>query len=173
MESPKRRGVKRSQHGAALSEFGPAIFLIFVFGLLPVLDALFIGIDYASARYLNEMQLREAQKLPRSKAIAPGGSIVQSIPEQWKGTLLAGLASANHPVETLIDYKPVPWQPVGSNQTENFWFVTITTTASFRPFFVIPFFNGVAGLGAPITFSVSGRAAGGKQSFPERIIFRS
>jgi hypothetical protein len=157
LDVSSRRAAFRSRRGATLSEFGPALFLIVIFGLLPVLDAIFIGIDYASARYLNELQLREAQKLPRSSAISPNGPVVVTIPEQWRNSLLGGLANGNQAVVTVINYQPVPWQPVGSNQTENFWFATIETTVSFRPFLTIPFFQMVPGLGAAITFSVSGR----------------
>ena len=147
----------RVRQGAALSEFGPALFLVLIFGLLPVLDAIFIGIDYASARYLNELQLREAQKLPKSNATSGSGTVMLTIPDEWRHGLLGSSANPDQPVITQIDYKPVPWQPVGSNQTIDFWFVTISTTVSFRPFLKIPFFNAVPGLGAPITFSVAGR----------------
>ena len=151
------RGGRRSQQGTALSEFAPALFLVFILGLLPVIDAIFIGIDYASARYLNELQLREAQKLPRSKCIDVNGAVLQGIPHQWRQSLLGGLVSSDQSVATQVDYKPVPWQPVGSNQTVDFWFVNISTTISFRPFLNILFFKGVPGLGGPITFSVVGR----------------
>ena len=131
--------------------------MLFVFGLLPVLDTIYLGIDYAGAYSLNQLQLREAQKTPRSRAIALTGPIMLTIPVQWRTSLLGSLAHPDQDVITNIDYQPVPWQPVGSNQTLNFWFVTISTTVGFRPFFTIPFLNGVPGLGAPITFTVSGR----------------
>lgn len=148
---------KRSANGTAISEFAPGLFLLLMFGLFPVVDAVCIGVDYASARYLNELQLREAQKLPRSKAIDTNGSVIKTIPLQWRKTLLGGLANTDEPPITKIEYRPVPWQPVGSNQTENFWFVNISTTVSFRPPLAILFFKGVPGLGSPITFSVVGR----------------
>lgn len=147
----------RSKRGSALSEFGPALFLIFIFGLLPVLDTIFLGLDYAGVYSLNQLQLREAQKTPRSAAIALTGPIIVTIPNQWRTTLLGGMIHPDENVLTNIDYQPVPWQPVGSNQTLNFWFVTISTTATFHPFFTIPFLNGVPGLGAPLTFTVTGR----------------
>ncbi|HEY9715510.1 MAG TPA: hypothetical protein V6C72_18695, partial [Chroococcales cyanobacterium] len=75
----------------------------------------------------------------------------------WKQGLIGGLANSEQSVNTQVTYTPVPWQPVGSNQTENFWFVSIATTVSFRPFLSIPFFKAVPGLGSPVTFSVSGR----------------
>lgn len=153
----KLRSGRRSAKGAALSEFAPALFVVFVFGLLPVVDAIFIGINYASARYLNELQLREAQKLPRSKCIDTSGSVISGIPKQWRHSLLGGLADDDQKVFTQIDYTPVPWQPVGSNQTVNFWFVSISTTVGFRRLLSVPFLNGIPGLGSPIVFSVVGR----------------
>lgn len=148
---------RRARRGATLSEFAPALFLVLMFGLFPVIDGIFIGADYASARYLNELQLREAQKLPRSQVLTEMGPVIKEIPAQWRSSLLGGLANAAQPVVTKVDYLPVPWQPVGSNQTVNFWFVSIATTVSFRPLLTIPLFTGVPGLGSPITFSVSGR----------------
>jgi hypothetical protein len=131
--------------------------MLFVFGLLPVLDTIFLGIDYAGAYSLNQLQLREAQKTPRSQVIALTGPIIAGIPMTWRGSLLGMFAFRDQDVITTVDYQPVPWQPVGTNQTLNFWFVTISTSVGFRPFFSIPFLNGVPGLGAPITFTISGR----------------
>jgi hypothetical protein len=147
----------RSKKGTALSEFGPAFFLLLTFGLLPLIDVVFSGIDYASAFYLNELQLREAQKLPKSAATDVNGPVIKSVTQNWRAGWLGGLVPPEAQIITAINYKPVPWQPVGSNQEVNFWFVTVSTTASFRPFLTIPFLNGVPGLGAPISFTISGR----------------
>lgn len=147
----------RSNNGSALSEFGPAVFLLIFFCLIPVIDFIFIGMDYAALRYLNELQLREAQKLPRSLATAEEGSVIASIPANWSKSLLAGLKNPDHAITTKVNYQPVPWQPVGSNQTIDFWFVTVETTVQFRPLLNIPLVARVAGLGAPVTFTVSGR----------------
>ena len=148
---------RRSPQGAALSEFAPGLFLLLMFGLFPVIDAIFIGVDYASSRYLLELQLREAQKLPRSKCIEANGSVMKNIPEQWRKSLLGGMSNPDELITTKVTYTPVPWQPVGSNQTINFWFVTIDTKVSFKPLLSIPLFNGVPGLGSPITFSITDR----------------
>src|SRR6202043_431171 len=109
----------RSCKGSALSEFGPALFMLFVFGLLPVLDTIFMGIDYAGAYSLNQLQLREAQKTPRSQAIAITGPILTTIPVQWRSSLLGMMSHPSQDIITNVDYQPVPWQPVGSNQTLN------------------------------------------------------
>ncbi|HEY9679142.1 MAG TPA: hypothetical protein V6C76_14130 [Drouetiella sp.] len=147
----------RSQFGSALSEFGPAFFLLLVFGLLPLIDAVFVGIDYASAYYLNEMQLREAQKLPKSQATATNGIVISNCVNTWRGGLLGGTCDTDNLPVTTVEYYPVPWQPVGGNQQANFWFVSVSTQVSFRPFLKIPFLNGIPGLGAPVQFTVAGR----------------
>lgn len=157
MSRLRQKNLRCSARGSTLSEFGPALFLIFVFGLLPTLDALFIGVDYAAVYYLNELQLREAQKLPKSKATAMSGPIIAGIPMDWSRTLLAGLLDKDQPIASSVSYRPVPWQPVGNNQTLDFWFVEIKTTVSFHPFLTIPFFTRAPALGAPISVSVAGR----------------
>jgi hypothetical protein len=151
------RHKNRSGQGSALSEFGPALFMLFVFGLLPVLDTIFLAIDYAAVYSLNQLQLREAVKTPRSQALAMNGPVIATIPTQWRSSLLGSLAHPTQDLVTTLDYQPVPWQPVGSNQTLNFWFVIVSTTVGYRPFFTIPFLNGIPGLGSPITFTISGR----------------
>jgi hypothetical protein len=130
--------------------------MIFIFGLLPVIDAVAIGVDFASTYYLNELQLREAQKLPRSKAIAMSGPIIAGIPMDWSRSVLATLHD-DDTMMTSLSYTTVPWTPVGSNQSVNFYFVNIVTTVSFRPCLSVPFFKGVPGLCAPLTITVSGR----------------
>lgn len=147
----------RSQLGSAMSEFGPAIFLLFVFGFLPVVDFIAMGMNYASAYYLNELQLREAQKVPRSSCIDTNGSVILTIPQSWRNSMLGGLADNDKAVTSQISYQPVPWVPVGSTQTVNLWFVSINTTVSFRPLFAIPFFKGIPGLSAPYSVVVGGR----------------
>jgi hypothetical protein len=146
----------RVARGSSLSEFAPALFLIFILGLLPTIDALCIGIDYASAFYLNELQLREAQKLPKSKAKALSGPVIATIPSQWMDSMLGGLYNPDETLVTLVTYQPVPWKPA-SGGSANFWFVVVQTTVSFRPFMAIPFFKGVPGLGSPFTITVTGR----------------
>lgn len=148
---------KRSNSGSALSEFGPAFFLLLTFGLLPLIDVVFMGVDYAAAFYLNEMQLREAKKVPKSIATDPNGAVIKTVPELWRHGIVGGLTPSDSKISTTVGYTPVPWKPVEGGQTLNFWFVTITTTASFRPFLTIPFLNGIPGLGAPIVYSISGR----------------
>jgi hypothetical protein len=156
-EVVKRAARPRSKKGSALSEFGPAFFLLLTFGLLPVIDVLAMGVDYAAAFYLNELQLREAQKLPKSVATSEKGPVIEAVPRLWRSGLIGGFSAANTQIVTTVGYKPVPWQPVGQSQTLDFWFVTVSTTASFRPFLTIPFLNGVPGLGSPITYTVAGR----------------
>lgn len=148
---------RRKPLGATMSELAPALFLLFICGLLPAIDMVFMGIDYASLYTLNELQLREAQKSPKSQAFRIDGPVIEGIPAQWKKSLLGSFVPAEPNYQTQLSYTPVPWQPVGGSQTLNFWFVQVKTTVTFRPFFIVPFMGGVPGLGAPITFVVTNR----------------
>ena len=154
---PHRRAGKRKNGGATIAEVGPAIFLLVLCGLLPAIDLLVVGLDYASLYTLNELQLREAMKSPKSQALRMDGPVIEGIPLQWKSGLLGSFVPAEPNYQTNISYSPVPWQPVGSAQTLDFWFVTVTTKVNFRPFFAIPFMNGIPGLGAPLALTVTNR----------------
>jgi hypothetical protein len=130
---------------------------LLVVGLLPAIDLIFVGIDYAATYTLNELQLREAQKSKKSQAMRMDGPVIEQIPIQWRASMLGSLAPSEPGINTNIDYKPVPWQPVGTNQTLNFWFVSVSTTVKFRPFIIVPFMKGVPGLGDSMTIVVAGR----------------
>lgn len=151
-----RRRIRKSR-GSALSEVGPAIFLLVVVGLLPAVDMIFLGIDYAAAYTLNELQLREAQKSKKSQTFRIDGPVIEQIPAQWRKSLLGSIAPSEPDIQTQVSYQPVPWQPVGTNQTLDFWFVSISTAVRFRPLIIVPFMKGVPGLGAPFTLTISGR----------------
>ena len=153
----RTRAKRRKVSGATISEVGPALFLLILCGVLPAIDLLVIALDYASAYTLNEIQLREAQKSPKSQALRMDGPVIEGIPMQWKGGLPGSFVPAEPNYQSVVSYAPVPWQPVGSNQTLDFWFVTVKTTISFRPFFAIPFMNGIPGLGSPLSIVITNR----------------
>jgi hypothetical protein len=118
---------------------------------------IFLGLDYAAAYTLNELQLREAQKSPKSQAMRMDGPVIDGIPSQWKKSLLGSFVPAEPNYQTQISYSPVPWQPVGANQTLDFWFVNVTTIVNFRPFLIVPFMSKVPALGAPVQITITNR----------------
>jgi hypothetical protein len=139
----KRKSFRRSR-GATLSEFGPALFLIFFFAIFPVLDMIALGFAYISTLSLNDLQLREAVRVPRSQAIDPNGPVMSGVTKKYLSTVMGGLIGSVKPPLTSVDYVP---SDVGIN-------VVVTTTSEVNPFLAIPFFPNVPGLSSPATFSV-------------------
>lgn len=136
---------RRRSRGSALSEFGPALFFIFIFAVFPVLDIIALSFGYCSCASLNDIQLREAAKMPRSMAINPKGPIMATIPQKWMATVLGGVSGLAQEPVTKVSYDP----------STGYMYVVVSTTVTVRPFLTIPFFYKVPGLGEPATFTVS------------------
>lgn len=143
-----RRFKQKRELGAALSEFAPALFFLIFFALFPVLDMIVCGYNYCSCMTLNDLQLREASKLPRSMAGAANGAVKQTIPQNWQNSIIGGLSGTTLLPETAVNYTV--------NKSGNV-FVSVTTLCTINPFLTIPFFNGVPGIGAPFTVTITNK----------------
>jgi len=144
----KQRRVKHSgrSRGSALSEFGPALFFLFIFAVFPVLDMIALCFGYISCATMNDLQLREAAKVPKSQATLQSGSVQQGIPQQYMNTIMGAFSGLT----------ALPVTQVGYVNTNSSVFVSVSTTVTVRPFLTIPFFTMIPGLGEPATFTVSG-----------------
>lgn len=138
---------RRNSTGAAISEFGPALFLMLFFAVFPVLDMIVCGYNYMSCVALNDLQLREAAKLPRSQAQAANGPVRLAIPQKWQNTIIGGFSGTTELPETSVNYQV----------KHGICFVTVSTTFIINPFLNIPFFYGVPGVGAPLTTTVTNK----------------
>lgn len=134
------RSSSRRRRGSAMSEAGPAIFLLFVFGIFPVVDLIYFGVSYYSVVTLNDLQLREASKMAKSEAISPKGPVIQTVPFNWMNSALGGLAKLSGPPSTEVSYS------VGEANV----YVTVNTAVSIEPLLKIPFFTKIPGLGEPL-----------------------
>lgn len=137
----------RNQEGSALSEMAPGLFLLVFFGLFLVVDVIALGFNYCSCVTLNDLQLREAAKLPKSLATDPKGPVINDIPAKWKSTAVGAASGVSSHPSTSVAYTPGPG---------GVW-VTVQTVTSVKPLVTIPVFPGVPGLGAPATLSVTGQ----------------
>lgn len=142
----KKTARLRRQSGSALSELGPALFFIFIFAIFPVIDMISVGINYCSCVSLNDLQLREAAKLPMSQSKSSSGPVKSTIPLKWKSTVVGGLSGIKDLPETDVSFK----------MTTTAVFVTVNTTCTIYPLLTIPFFPGVPGLGAPFVCTITG-----------------
>lgn len=143
-----RRSRKKRGLGAALSEFAPALFFLMFFALFPVVDMIVCGYNYCSCLTLNDLQLREACKLPRSMAGAANGAVKLTIPQNWQSSIIGGLSGTTTLPETAVNYN--------LSKSGNV-FVSVTTNCTINPFLTIPFFNGVPGVGAPFTVTITNK----------------
>ncbi|MDZ4836750.1 MAG: hypothetical protein SGJ27_23465 [Candidatus Melainabacteria bacterium] len=146
----RRRSRSRGKRelGAALSEFAPALFFLLFFALFPVVDMIVCGYNYLSCVSLNDLQLREASKLPRSLAGAANGAVKLTIPQNWQSSIIGGLSGTTQLPETAVNYNV--------NKSGNV-FVSVTTYCTINPFLTIPFFFGVPGIGAPFTVQIANK----------------
>lgn len=142
----KTRWISRRRRGSALSEAGPAMFLLFVFGIFPVIDLIYFGVSYYSVVTLNDLQLREASKIAKSEAISPKGPVIQTVPFNWMNSTLGGLAKLSAPPATNISYA------MGDGNSNVY--VTVDTQVSIEPLLKIPFFTKIPGLGEPLQVKI-------------------
>ncbi|MBX9691941.1 MAG: hypothetical protein K2Z81_06115 [Cyanobacteria bacterium] len=136
---------RRRAYGSSLAEFGPALFIALFFGVFVMVDLIGLGYGYCTVQSLNDLQLREAAKLPRKLAEDPNGIVCKSVPEQWKDTVMGGVACIESFPETGVSYPEDSKVPM----------VTVATTVQVRPILTIPIFPKVPGLGAPVTFTIT------------------
>ena len=134
----------RGRRGSALSEAGPALFLLLMFAIFPVIDVIYFGVSYYSVVTLNDLQLREASKSAKSLAVSPKGDVIYGVPTRWASSALGGLARLTNPPSTSVDYK----------LSEVAVYVSVTTKVSIEPLLKIPFLAAVPGLGAPVEINV-------------------
>jgi hypothetical protein len=138
-------GCSRCCRGSTLAEVGPALFLLFFFALFPAIDLLGMGISYCSCLSLNDLQLREACRLPKSMAVDPRGQVMLGIPNNWKATVIGGFGATMSDPITDITYV------VGKGAI----YVNVSTTVTSHPMFQIPFMPGVPGLGDSFSCNIS------------------
>jgi hypothetical protein len=141
----RRSRRSRRARGSALAEFGPALFFLFIFAVFPVLDIIGLCFGYLSCVNMNDLQLREAVKLPKSLATSQCGTVMQTIPQTYMTTVMGAFSGLTDIPVTNVSYNP------GKSAI----FVTVSTTVTVRPFLTIPFFVKVPGLGEPASFTIS------------------
>jgi hypothetical protein len=141
----KQFPVGRRRRGSALSEAGPALFLLFMFAIFPVVDLIYFGVSYFSIVTLNDLQLREASKSPKSLAVSAKGDVIAGIPTRWANSALGGLARLTNPPLTTVNYKI----------SEVAVYVSVETKVSIEPLLKIPFLAQIPGMGAPVEINIA------------------
>ncbi len=128
-----------------MAEFAPALFILIFFALFPVIDLIGVGLSYCACMSLNDVQLREATRTPKSLATKPDGDVMFNIPNNWRPTVLGGAGGVVEMPLTQVTYTP------GKGSI----YVSVATTCTIRPALTIPFFPGVPGMGAPFVTTIT------------------
>lgn len=134
----------RNRSGSTIAETGPALFLLLIVILFPLIDLMYMGLAFGIVWYLNYLEVRElAVRDPAETSQVlqevDGVFISQGI-GKFVGLSTAGIA---HPLPSKATRQGTPVT------------VTCTTQATIKPFLTLPFLMPVKGINAPITFSVS------------------
>ena len=149
-QSRRCSALRRNKRGQVISETGPALFVLFVMILFPLLDLLYMGLAFGIVWYLNYLEVRElAVRIPEETA-----QVIQEVDGNYVTTGLGrfvGLSTASitHPITGQASRDPVAPPP------EEPQYVTCTTQAQVNPFLNLPFVIPVAGINAPVVFTVT------------------
>jgi len=143
----KLKGIRQAK-GAAVSEFGPAVYLLLIGFFFPLVDFINIGFEYGCGFTLNYFQACQCAAVAKSEATDPTGLVMFGIPEQWKNMGLGRFCKLVGDPQTEISYKDGQLETNGV-QDKN---IILSTKISANPLLYVPLFPGVTGLTAPITF---------------------
>ena len=131
----------KRRKGSAISEFGPALFILFLVVLFPLIDILGLALSYGICWYLN---FKICNQVARTKE-ANGPTIAASEVSVVQAT---GFANFLHIQQINV---PNPsYQDSATPPT-----VKVQTSVTAMPFVPVPWFTSVAGLNAPVTFTIS------------------
>ncbi len=129
---------KRRQRGSAIAEMGPALFLLIVCAVFPIIDVIYGSLTYCACMAINDAEVREASKVPSVQAF----DTVSSILSDWQAT---GLGQSIGFTE----------QPTINISYPNSQYVVVATRFSVKPLVPIPFFVGIPGLATPIAYTIA------------------
>ena len=168
MMYPKRRGQKGS-----IAEFGPALILILIVFLFPMIDLIYLGIAYAAGWYCNHLVIREVACHNPCDAAAMGTCITTAT-NAWGASGLSNFIG-NPNVVNNVTFTTVTKPTAGGNETVQssglpypvaapvitpapgnstyVGYCTVTTSMAVKPFVSLPWIGDVPGINQPVTFN--------------------
>ncbi len=132
---------KRQNGGSAITETAPAIFILFIMILFPLIDLMYMAFAYSIVWYLNHLEVREL-------AVREPAETAQALTEIDTQFLGVGMAKFVGLVPGQIQHPKI----VRSGNPET---VSLTTQARVMPFLSLPFIMPVAGINQPVVFTVT------------------
>ena len=152
---PGRSKRARKSHGSALTEMGPALFILLMMIFFPMLDLMAMLASYCSSFYLNMQQTKEAAIVPSSDALSTSGQVQKGCVDAWLANGVGKFVKTTKYPSTKVVY--TSGTPDPNTQVVD-KIVTVTTTVDCQPFLTIPFPIPVTGLNSPMTFTITSQA---------------
>ncbi len=125
---------RRNRCGTAISEFGPALFILLLVIFFPVLDLISICFAYCIVMVLNYNQTHEASLLASEQANDRNGTIKRGIPDQWMKTGLGRFVKVSGFPATTVSYR----NGLDNQDSTTEKNVVVSTTVDCDPFVFIP-----------------------------------
>ena len=161
MRYPRRR-----TKGSALAEFGPALFIILIVIMYPMIDFLYMACGYCYGWYLNHLVVRNVATVDPTNAAAVGTAVSQAT-NAWASVCMAeaimgGAARCNPQntvefvlinttTETITGTSGVP-APAPTTTTA-VGYANVSTQVTVSPLLPIPWVGPAPGINQPITFA--------------------
>lgn len=147
----------RSRKGS-IAELGPALFILIIVILVPLMALICVGLGFACGWYLNFMSVRAAATVPKAQA----AGALTNMEAAWRGSGLPAFtgASVGSNTAAYFDTAPniIPARPATSNSPAEPQrtivaddLVVVTTVVTINPFVSVPFIP----IG-PMTFTYKG-----------------
>jgi hypothetical protein len=164
----------RKRTGQAIAEFGPAVFIIIIVVLIPILDLLFLGVAYAAGWYENHLVVREVVCHDPTDGAAINTATANSTTAWQNSGLCLGLGGPTkcnvqntvqfYIVDSVSDEilgGPVlagsacqPHEvPPGSGDFHWVGYANVQTQITVAPFLTLPWIGPCQGINQPITFT--------------------
>ncbi|MBY0546208.1 MAG: hypothetical protein K2W95_02895 [Candidatus Obscuribacterales bacterium] len=154
---------QRKRKGSAITEFGPSLFIFLILIFFPMMDLLGVAAVYCCGWYCNFLVTRElavrtaadggtTSPGPNATTTSANGGIVASeINTEFRKTGICAFIGVRN--DSDLAHSAVYFGPT-TGATGVPAQVTCTSSITAQPFLPIPFFGGVPGLGAPVTFTI-------------------
>lgn len=159
------RHSRRRRKGSALAEFGPAIFIILIVIMYPMIDFLYMACAYCYGWYCNHLVVRNVATVDPTNGAAVGTAVSNAV-NAWGSTGLAmacmgGLAKCNPQNQVSFILVDANENIIGSSgvpapaptPTSFVGYAKVTTQVTAYPLLPLPWVGQCEGINAPITFA--------------------
>ena len=143
---------KRGCRGSAITETGPAIFLLIVIIFFPMLDLLEMGVGYIMSSIYHDHMIRELAlsappSAPPDPAIQNQAQAITKVNTEFKNS---GFFNFLKMTQNDLQVSNITYIPPNNPNI-----VQCTTTCMVQPFISIPWWSQLPGLNAPFPFTIT------------------